>query len=50
MPGLPLYRRGTEGEAMQNEKTYWRKWYLIVFAFLLLQIVLYYFITQHFKQ
>jgi hypothetical protein len=49
MPGLPLYRRGNEGKAMQKEKSYWRNWYIIVFVFLVLQIVLYYFITQHFK-
>lgn len=34
---------------MQNEKKYWRNWYLGVLAFLMLQIVLYYFITLHFK-
>ncbi len=34
---------------MQNEKRYWNKWYLAVFAFLILQIVLYYFITIHFR-
>ena len=32
-----------------GEAAYWRNWYIIVFAFLVLQIVLYYFITQHFK-
>lgn len=34
---------------MEKEKSYWRNWYVIVFVFLMLQIILYYFITQHFK-
>ena len=32
-----------------GEAVYWRNWYLAVFVFLILQIVLYYFITVHFK-
>ncbi len=31
-----------------GEISYWNKWYITVLVFLLLQIVLYYFITQHF--
>jgi hypothetical protein len=34
---------------MSNEKSYWRNWYIAVLLFLLLQIVIYYFITQQFK-
>jgi hypothetical protein len=30
---------------MRNEKSYWRKWYLGVIIILLLQLVMYYFIT-----
>ena len=30
---------------MSNEKSYWRKWYLGVIIILLLQLVMYYFIT-----
>lgn len=33
---------------MDTEKKYWNKWYFIVLAFLLAQIVIYYWITQHF--
>ncbi len=36
-------------ERKGGEATYWRNWYLVVFAFLVLQVILYYFITQHFK-
>ena len=31
---------------MQNEKSYWTKWYLAVFLFLVLQIIMFYFITD----
>jgi hypothetical protein len=34
---------------MQNEKSYWNKWYTALLVFLLLQIAAYYFITRHFK-
>ena len=30
---------------MHNEKSYWRKWYLGVIIVLLLQMMVYYFIT-----
>lgn len=30
---------------MHNEKSYWRKWYLGVMIALLLQVLMYYFIT-----
>lgn len=30
-------------------KSYWKKWYTALIAFLLLQVILYYFITEHFK-
>ncbi len=33
---------------MEYEKAYWKKWYLAVLLFLLLQIVVYYFITRYF--
>jgi hypothetical protein len=41
--GTPAFKKN------QGDATYWRIWYVIVFVFLLLQIVLYYFITQYFK-
>ncbi len=34
---------------MENEKSYWNKWYLGVFLFLLLQVIFFYFITIEFK-
>jgi hypothetical protein len=38
------------GEAGKSgEASFFLYWYITVFAFLVLQIVLYYFITQHFK-
>jgi hypothetical protein len=32
-----------------GDKQYWNKWYAAVMIFLLLQILLYYFITVYFK-
>jgi hypothetical protein len=34
---------------MNKEKAYWKKWYLAVFLFLLLQVLACFFITRHFK-
>lgn len=34
---------------MQDEKTYWNKWYLLVLLFLILQITIFYFITRSFN-
>jgi hypothetical protein len=34
---------------MQNEKSYWNTWYLGVFIFLVIQIVLFYWITKSFS-
>jgi hypothetical protein len=31
------------------EKKFWNRLYIIVFVFLLLQVVFYYFITKHFQ-
>jgi hypothetical protein len=39
----------TTNDKMNNEKTYWRKWYLGVLSFLVLQILVYYLITIYFK-
>lgn len=33
----------------KSEKKYWNKLYLIVFLFLVLQVILYYFITKNFQ-
>lgn len=33
----------------EKSKQYWNKWYAAVLLFLLVQIVLYYFITLYFK-
>lgn len=34
---------------MDKEKSYWKKWYVGVFLFLLIQIAIYYFITGQFR-
>ncbi len=34
---------------MQNEKSYWNKWYLAVLAFLVLQIIIFYFISKQYS-
>jgi hypothetical protein len=34
---------------MNNEKTYWRKWYIGVLLFLMLQIIFFYLITKYFS-
>lgn len=34
---------------MQNEKTYWRKWYTVVLLFLAAQILLFWWITLKFN-
>ena len=36
-------------DAPKNDKAYWKKWYVAVIVFLLVQVVLYYLITIHFK-
>jgi hypothetical protein len=33
----------------KSEKKYWNKLYLIVFLFLLAQVIFYYFITEYFN-
>ena len=35
---------------MERDKNYWKRLYIIVVAFLVLQIVLYYFITEYFNK
>ncbi len=35
---------------IDDDKKYWRRLYIIVGAFLVLQIGLYYFITEHFNK
>jgi hypothetical protein len=32
-----------------SEKKYWNRMYLVVFLFLVLQVIGYYFITRHFQ-
>ena len=34
---------------MQNEKSYWNKWYAGILLFLLIQVVFYYLITIYYK-
>jgi hypothetical protein len=34
---------------MQNERSYWNKWYLAVLVFLVLQIIIFYFITKQYS-
>jgi len=34
---------------MNNEKSYWRKWYVGVLLFLAAQIILFFFITKYFS-
>ena len=33
----------------KSEKKYWNKLYVIVFLFLVLQIIFYYFVTEYFQ-
>lgn len=35
---------------MQNEKSYWNKWYIAVLLFLIVQIIIFYLITVEFKK
>lgn len=35
---------------MQNEKSYWNKWYLAVLLFLILQVIVFYFITKQYHE
>ena len=34
---------------MENDTSYWNKWYIALIAFLVLQIILFYFITDYFR-
>jgi len=34
---------------MQNEKTYWNKWYFTVLAVLVIEIIIFYWITRFFS-
>jgi hypothetical protein len=34
---------------MQNEKSYWNKWYIGVVLFLIVQIIIFYLITKSFS-
>jgi len=34
---------------MEQEKKYWNRWYFIVLAFLLAQIIFYYFLSVYFN-
>ncbi len=34
---------------MQNERSYWNKWYIAVLLFLIIQVVFFYFITRYFN-
>ena len=38
-----------EDENIVGDKKFWRRLYIIVVAFLVLQIILYYFITEYFS-
>ena len=33
-----------------RERNYWRIWYSVVFLFLLIQVLVFYWLTQHFNQ
>ena len=33
---------------MQNERSYWNKWYLAVLLFLVLQVIIFYFISKQY--
>jgi hypothetical protein len=35
---------------MQDEKSYWNKWYLGVLLFLILQVIVFYFITKQYHE
>jgi len=34
---------------MQNERSYWNRWYIIVLAVLILEIIIFYLITRSFS-
>lgn len=34
---------------MQNEKSYWNKWYIAVLAFLIIEMLIFYWITKSFS-
>ncbi len=44
-----LFQYNLNFKYMEEKKSYWRKWYLTVFVFLIIQILAYYIITIHFK-
>jgi hypothetical protein len=45
-----IFKTDENGTGAGNgDEGFWKRWYIIVFVFLVLQIILYYFITQYFK-
>jgi len=38
-----------EKETNTGSKAYWQKWYILVIAFLVVQVILFYMITEYFK-
>lgn len=38
----------SEIAVMEKKKSYWITWYIAVFAFLVLQVIIFYFITRQF--
>jgi hypothetical protein len=35
--------------SVEESRSYWNRWYIIVIVFLLIQVILYYFITAYFS-
>ena len=46
---MKFSKQNKEQNAMEKKDTNWNLLYLIVFLFLVLQIIFYYFITKHFQ-
>jgi len=46
---MKISKQNKEQNALEKKDTNWNFLYLIVFLFLVLQIIFYYFITKHFQ-
>ena len=46
---MQISKQDKEQNALEKNDTNWNLFYLVVFLFLLMQIIFYYFITKHFQ-
>jgi len=46
---MQISKQDKEQNALEKKDTNWNLFYLVVFLFLVLQIIFYYFITKHFQ-